>query len=118
MGKFIALTGNTLRHFSKLRFMILNLSTIKDIPTEQFNSIIESMISLGWKKTYEYSGFDAWIDYGKIKLKKNRTKLTFEWDNWTEGSVEGPSKEIAKIADTHNLSVSHEWRWSEYDNNK
>ena len=87
MDKFIALAGNKLRYYSKLKIKILNLTTTKDIPTEQFNSIIESLISLGWKKTYEYNRFDAWIDYGKIKLKKDRTKLTFEGDNSTEGSI-------------------------------
>lgn len=114
----ISLLGKLLRNISKLRFKILNLSTIKDIPTDQFNSIIEKMISLGWRKTYEYSGFDAWIDYGKVKLKKNGTKLTFEWDNWTEGSIEGPTKEIEEIASVSNLKVSNEWRWSDYDDNK
>ena len=44
MDDGISLLGKLLRNISKLRFKILNLSTIKDIPTDQFNSIIEKMI--------------------------------------------------------------------------
>lgn len=62
-----------------------------------------------------YGGFDAWIDYGKIKLKKDRTKLTLEWDNWTEGSVEGPASVVSEIASKANLTMINEWRWAEYD---
>ena len=114
----MVLVGKIVRYFSKLRFKILGLATIKDIPTDQFNSIIETMILAGWEKTYEYSGFDAWVDYAKVKLKKNGTRLLFEWDNWTEGSIEGPLRNIEEIASTYCFKVSHEWRWAEYDNNK
>ncbi len=104
-----------LRACSKLKFKILGHATIKDIPTDQFNQLIESLISTGWKKTYVYDGFDAWIDYGKVKIKNNGCRLTFEWDNWTEGSIEGPAKEIEKLARKHNLKVTNEWRWAEHD---
>lgn len=104
-----------LRSTAKLRFKTLGLSTIKDIPTEQFNALLKSLIDTGWKKTYVYDGFDAWIDYGQIKLKKNGIKLNLEWDNWTEGSVEGPSSFIKELAASHGLYVTDEWRWSEYD---
>lgn len=100
------------RYLAIQRFKLLGLATIKDIPTDKFNSLIESMILSGWAKTYEYDGFDAWIDYGKVKLNKNGVKLTFEWDNWTEGSVEGPEKLISSIAGLHDLVVHKEWRWS------
>ena len=106
--------ANILRSYAKLRFKILGHATIKEIPTDQFNQLIESLISSGWKKTYVYNGFDAWIDYGKVKLKNNGCRLSFEWDNWTEGSVEGPIQEIQKLAIKNDLKVSNEWRWSEY----
>lgn len=104
-----------LRFLFKVRFKILKLATINDIPTEKFNNLIENMISDDWKKTYEYSGFDAWIDYGKIKLRRGSIKIIFEWDNWTEGSIEGPIKFVEIIAKENNLKVTHAWRWSEYD---
>ena len=107
--------ANILRYCSKLKFKILGHATIKDIPTDQFNFLIESLISSGWQKTYVYDGFDAWIDYGKVKLKNNHCQLTFEWDNWTEGSVEGPAKEIEELANKYNYTVTNEWRWAEYD---
>ncbi len=104
-----------LRGCSKLRFKVHGHATIKDIPTDQFNSLIESLISSGWKKTYVYDGFDAWIDYGKVKLKNNDCRLTFEWDNWSEGSIEGPAEEIEKLANENNLIATSEWRWTECD---
>jgi len=104
-----------LRYLSKLRFKLLGLATIKDIPTDRFSSFIEELLSAGWKKAYVYEGFDAWIDYGKVKLKKDRIRLTFEWDNWTEGSIEGPANFIEAFAKDHNLKVTHKWRWAEFD---
>ena len=104
-----------LRACSKLRFKALRHATIKDIPSDQFHQIIESLIASGWNKTYVYDGFDAWIDYGKVKLKGNGCKLTFEWDNWTEGSIEGPSKEIEYLATQNKLKATNQWRWAEYD---
>ncbi len=104
-----------LRFISKLRFKILGYATIKDILTDQLNQIIESLLSSGWKKAYVYGGFEAWIDYGKVKLKGHGCKLTFEWDNWTEGCIEGPVNEIDKLAAKNNLQASNEWRWAEYD---
>ncbi len=110
--------GLIFRYLSKIRFRVLNLATIKDIPTEQFHAIIDELVAQGWEKRSTYNGFDAWIDYGKVKLKKQNTKLTFEWDNWTEGSVEGPISTITALAKEKNLKVTNEWRWSEYDENR
>ena len=104
-----------LRSISKAKYKALNLRTARDIPTEKFNQIISSLIKSGWKKTYEYDGFDAWIDYGKVKLKNENKKLKFEWDNWTEGSIEAEEKTLKEIAKCFDLIVINEWRWSEYD---
>jgi len=93
----------------------LGLATIKDIPTEKFDTIIKSLQADGWKKVYEYKGFDAWIDYGKVKLKKDGAKLVFEWDNWTEGSIEGQPSVLKIITQAYEFEIINEWRWSEYD---
>ena len=103
------------RSLAKLRFRILGLATIKNIPTARFNSVMEQLVSGGWRKTYEYAGIDAWVDYGKVRLQKDRVRLTLEWDNWTEGSIEGPTSIIEGIASDFDLRVTHEWRWAEYD---
>jgi len=107
--------GKILRSYAKLRFKVLGHATIKDIPTDQFNQIIETLASSGWKKKFLYDGFDAWIDYGKVELKGENCKLTFEWDNWTEGSIQGPIKDIEIIAAKYNFKITNEWRWAEYD---
>jgi hypothetical protein len=109
------LFARILRGGAKLRLKALGLATIKDIPTEQFNALLKSLIDSGWLTTYVYDGFDAWIDYGQVKLKKDGIKLNFEWDNWTEGSVEGPANFIKELAATRGLGVTDEWRWTEYD---
>lgn len=109
------LLARILRGCAKFRFKALGLATIRDIPTQQFNNLLESLIDSGWVKIYVYDGFDTWIDYGEVRLRKNGTILKCEWDNWTEGSVEGPANFIQEIAENNGLSVSDEWRWSEYD---
>lgn len=106
-----------LRGCSKLRFRLLGLATIKDIPTDRFNALWQRLLADGWIQTYEYSGVDAWLDYGCVKLRKGPARLKLEWDNWTEGSVEGRRELIEAIGRRFDLPVSHEWRWSEYDDN-
>jgi len=97
--------------YQTLRFKLLNLATIKDLPTDQFNRLIGALVDSGWVKTFEYDGFDAWIDYGRIKLTKEKLHLTFEWDNWTEGSIEGPRFLIDKIGLENDWQVVYQWRW-------
>lgn len=76
---------------------------ISDIPTETFNRIIDELRSQGWKKIEEYDGFDAWMDYGKVVLRKSGEHLVFEWDNWEEGRVDGVDATIAAIARAYAL---------------
>jgi hypothetical protein len=104
-----------LRSLGEARFRILGLAVIKDIPTDRFNRLIDKLIGVGWHKTGEYDGVDAWIDYGRITLTKDEVKLTLEWDNWTEGSLEGPQLVIEELGREFELPVSHRWRWSDYD---
>ncbi|MBA6302347.1 hypothetical protein [Colwellia sp. MB02u-14] len=81
-----------------LKFKALGLKIIQDIPTDDFNRILEFHLNNGWIKTYEYDGFDAWIDYGKVKLSNEGRKLKFEWDNWSEGEISGKAKDIEALA--------------------
>lgn len=105
-----------LRALAKLRFRLLGLVTIKDISTERFGALVDQLAREGWHKTREYDGFDAWIDYGRIDLRKGAIKLTLEWDNWTEGSIEGPRGVVERLGREFGLPVTDEWRWSQYDN--
>ena len=107
-----------MRGFAKWQFRIRGLASITDIPTEKFNELILALQNDGWKKTYEYSGFDAWIDYGCVRLKKNGDRLKFEWDNWDEGSIEGPANVVKLVADRFGFQTSPEWRWSSWDRPK
>ena len=104
-----------LRGVAKLRFKALGHATIKDIPTDEFNALVDNLVSSGWRKVSEYSGLDAWIDYGRIEIRKDSIKLTLEWDNWTQGSIEGPRDTLEALAARDSkLTVTDEWRWSEY----
>jgi len=80
-------------------------STIENIPTAQFNALLDGMCAEGWRKKNEYDGFDAWIDYGHVELRKGNVTLTFEWTNWFEGSINGPTDLIDALAETNGLKV-------------
>jgi hypothetical protein len=103
-----------LRAMAKARFRALGLATIKDIPTDELRVLVAALRQQGWRKTGEYDGFDAWIDYGRLTLRRGLRKLTVEWDNWTEGSIEGPRSAIETIAHDHRLAVTYSWRCSEH----
>jgi hypothetical protein len=75
-----------------------------DIPTDVFNRIVDQLRAEGWKKTDEYNGFDAWMDYGSVVLEKSGVSLRFEWDNWMEGKVDGPDDVLAEISTRFRLS--------------
>jgi hypothetical protein len=107
--------ARALRAIAKLRFRALGLATIKDLPTSRFNRLVEELVAKGWRKVGEYKGVDSWIDYGRIRLERDGIRLKLEWDNWTEGSVEGPRNAVEQIANEYNFLVTHEWRWAEYD---
>ncbi|MBQ4810300.1 hypothetical protein J8M20_03090 [Pseudoalteromonas luteoviolacea] len=94
-----------------LKFKALGLKIIQDIPTDYFNRILELHIRNGWFKTYEYGGFDAWIDYGKVKLSKEGCELKFEWDNWCEGEISGKAKDIEFLATKFGLKATEIPNW-------
>jgi len=75
------------------------------IPTAKFNDILSAHLASGWRKTYAYDGFDAWIDYGRVDLSQGSNRLRFEWTNWLEGEVSGPPAVVRAIAETHGLEA-------------
>lgn len=84
------------------------MRVLEDIPTETFNQIIADLRSVGWKVTYEYDGMDAWIDYGNVVLKKDDRSLTFEWNNWWEGSVYGNDDFVRELKAKYDLKEAPE----------
>lgn len=106
------LIAKILRKITDFEFALLGLAVIEDIPTENFNIILKEYLAAGWVKVYEYEGFDAWIDYGRIDLKKGRSKIRLEWDNWTEGQIRGPRTEIEALAKNKGLSSSTKIKWA------
>lgn len=102
-----------LRALSMLRFRVLGLAIIEDIPTAQFREIERRLVAEGWVRTYEYTGFDAWIDYGEVLLRRGRARLSFEWDNWSEGRIEGRADTVEAIAREHGLTARRTPRWGD-----
>ena len=103
------------RRLAKWQFKIRGLACISDVKTAEFNELLKSLQADGWRKTYEYSGFDAWIDYGCIRLKKDGVRLKCEWDNYDEGSIEGPAAVVHSLAERYGYQAKAEWRWSVWD---
>ncbi len=74
---------------------------IEDIPTKTFNRVIAELLEEGWEKIYVYDGFDAWIDYAEVHLRKANSDLWFTWDNWLEGKVEGEAIVLQQLREKH-----------------
>ena len=111
--------ASVLRSLASARFKLLGYATLKDIPTDRFHTLIEQLLADGWRPTAQYSGFDAWIDYGSLRICKGWTSLRCEWDNWTEGSLEGPRRTVEAIAAANpDCTLSYEWRWSRDERGK
>tara|TARA_Y200000002_G_C22554413_1_gene609662 strand:+ start:526 stop:981 length:456 start_codon:yes stop_codon:yes gene_type:complete len=86
------------KEFTKAKYKYLNKAIIENINTDLFNEILEQLLGNGWVKLYEYDAIDAWIDFGKVKIRKDNTTLVFEWDNYMEGVIIGSKNEIEQVA--------------------
>ena len=91
------------RLLERVSLVLNRWEVLRGIPTDKFNDILSAHISSGWEKTYIYEGFDAWIDYGRVDLRRGTQRLRFEWTNWLEGEVSGPPAVVRAIAETHGL---------------
>lgn len=106
------------RGFRKWLFKVRGLATIPGIPTGEFHALIGDLQAQGWKKTHEYRGFDAWVDYGCVHLRRGSRRLRCEWDNWDEGSIEGPHAVIQELSHATGRPAVDQWRWAVWDRNR
>jgi len=106
------LQSQIIRSLTKLRFRLFDLATIKDISGEKFEVLLRTLEEDGWLVDSKYDGFDAGIDYDCLCLRRGRTKLKCEWDNWNEWSIEGNRQFIDGIAIRSGLVVTYAWRWT------
>jgi hypothetical protein len=63
------------------------LKTAINITTSEWYNIIAELKNDGWNVRREYGGFDAGIDFDSCVLVKNGKRISFMWDNWTEGEI-------------------------------
>lgn len=63
-------------------------------------AIIKELKEEGWIIESEYSKdmFDKGIDMDGYLLVKEKRKLDFTWDNWTEWTVEGKVEAIEEVS--------------------
>ncbi len=103
------------RKLPKLRLRALGMATIKDIPTAEFVSLIKSLKSEGWCIADEYYNGGVLDHYSKIKLTRNSSKLSLEWDNKQGGSIEGAEVHVHKIARSHGYKTVDKGHWLQKD---
>ena len=77
---------------------------VENVETRVWHRIIEDLAASGFVKVYEYGGADAGIDYSRYDLMDGGETLVFEWDNWSEGSVEGTPSRLEAIREKYRLS--------------
>lgn len=104
----------TLSRLAKWRFNIMGRASILDITEHDFERVMHHLKTEGWRLTSRYRGFDAGIDYDRLRFKKRGVRLLCEWDNWHEWSVEGPARTIQDIASAVGLTAKAEWRWTRW----
>lgn len=105
-----------LRTLPKLRINALGLATIKDIPTLEFISLIKTLKAKGWHIADEYYSGGVLDHYSKIKLKRNSSKLSLEWNNKDGGRIEGADEIIRDIASKYGFDAVKD-QYSAQENN-
>ena len=70
---------------------------IEKIETALWNQIINDLVSDGWTISSQYANFDKGIDFDSKTLRKGKSKIYFEWDNWEEGEIRCSESEIEYI---------------------
>ena len=80
---------------------------IEYVDTELGEEILQFLESKGWKIKTQYSPlmFDKGIDYDSYTLKLAGDRVEFEWDNWFEWKIIGPSKILTEIAQEYALKL-------------
>lgn len=78
-------------------------ASITGVKTEIFGLVLAELQDEGWSAAYTYDGFDKGIDYDRVDLVNDGIKLKFEWDNWSEGIIQGPEKLLAALSERYGL---------------
>lgn len=99
------------RAFPKLRLHLLGLAIIRDIPTMEFLNLIKSLKSEGWHISDKYYNGEVLYHYAKFDLQNSRGKLTLEWDNKDNGSIEGDGELIREVASNHGFIPVDNRHW-------
>jgi hypothetical protein len=104
------------RTLSKLRNNVLGLANIREIPTQKFLDLTKSLKSEGWNVVDNYYNGGVLYHQSKIKLRRNSSKLTLEWNNREGGNIEGADEVIRNIARTHGFVAVNDRHWAQKSN--
>ena len=107
--------------YTKYKYKRDQLNIIQQIPTQQFQKIIQKYQQDGWELASEYHPADFWVnglvdhgvdhgadhgvDHWKCKLRKGTSTLICEWNNEVEGEISGPQRIIIGLGKEFILSV-------------
>lgn len=98
-----ALIGRKLTEF-KYRYYGLNI--IQELPSGQFNEIIEVYKERGWELADPYQSINPNAEQWKIKLRKGTSTVYCEWNKKVGGSMLGPQRILYGMGNEFGLSVS------------
>ncbi len=76
------------------------------IKTEDWNRIINGLIDDGWKMKSKYDQFDAGIDFDFLILTKGFKKITFGWENWSEGEIKCSEKLFNELSNKFSINFT------------
>lgn len=103
------------RAFPNLRLRLLDHAIIRGIPTIEFMALIKTLKSEGWSVTDEFYDEGVIARYAKIDLQNSKGKLTLEWDNKDDGSIEGDGELIREVASSHGFISVDNRHWARKD---
>ncbi len=70
---------------------------ISEVSIDALRTILSDYQKDNWRKVEDWWGVAGSVEYGVIKLQKENVTLKFDYDNWTEGNIQGPDALVQEI---------------------
>jgi hypothetical protein len=99
------------RIYTQYKYKRDKLNIIQQIPTTQFQQIVQKYQQDGWEMSSEYHAADKWLDHWQCKLRKGTSTLICEWTTVTKGEISGPQRVIIGLGKEFILTVKSAPSW-------
>jgi len=66
----------------------MTMIIIEKIERSLRNQFINDLLSEKGAISSQFDNFDKWIDFDAKTLKKGKSKIYFEWDNWKKAKYD------------------------------